>query len=95
MILTSLYILYLPDKLEASMSLSSIFSRSLIVLLMPFALRSEITFFFVSTIVSEVGVEVSESNLLLSKLVSKPFTEIVVGCHNQMPQDYSLVGNVE
>ena len=44
---------------------------------------------------SEVGVEVSESNLLLSKLVSKPFTEIVVGCHNQMPQDYSLVGNVE
>ena len=70
MILTSLYILYLPDKLEASMSLSSIFSRSLIVLLMPFALRSEITFFFVSTIVSEVGVEVSESNLLLSKLVS-------------------------
>lgn len=27
------------DKLEASMSLSSIFSRSLIVLLMPFALR--------------------------------------------------------
>ena len=50
------------------MSLSSIFSTLLIVLLMPFALRSEITS-FVSTIVSEVGVEVSESNLLLLKLV--------------------------
>ena len=42
--------LYLPDRLEASMSLSNIFSRSLIVLLMPFALRSE------KTLIVKIGV---------------------------------------